>query len=55
MVTQVFKTEYQRERERRDLELYRDYEQLISVEGQSKTLVTEHLMKKYNIHGIRYP
>jgi hypothetical protein len=51
MVTQVFKTEYQRERERRDLELYRDYEQLISVEGQSKTLVTEHLMKKYNIHS----
>lgn len=51
MVTQVFKTEYQRERERRDLKLYRDYEQLISVEGQSKTLVTEHLMKKYNIHS----
>lgn len=47
----IFKTDCQREREKRDLAIYNEYAELMSVEGQSKTLVTEHLMKKYNIHS----
>lgn len=47
----IFKTDCQKEREKRDLAIYKEYTELMSVEGQSKTLVTEHLMKKYNIHS----
>ena len=47
----IFKTDCQREREKRDLAIYNEYVELMSVEGQSKTLVTEHLMKKYGIHS----
>lgn len=47
----IFKTDCQREREKRDLAIYNEYTELMSVEGQSKTLVTEHLMKKYGIHS----
>lgn len=47
----IFKTDCQREREERDLAIYNEYAELMSVEGQSKTLVTEHLMKKYGIHS----
>lgn len=49
--TPVFKTECQAEREKRDLAIYNEYNELVSVEGQSRTLVTEHLMKKYGIHS----
>ena len=51
METMIFKTPCQTERETRDLAIYNEYNALIAVEGQSKTLVTEHLMKKYNIHS----
>ena len=51
METMIFKTPCQTEREARDLAIYNEYNALIAVEGQSKTLVTEHLMKKYNIHS----
>ena len=47
----IFKTDCQMEREKRDLAIYNEYTELMSVKGQSKTLVTEHLMKKYNIHS----
>ena len=47
----IFKTDCQKEREKRDLAIYNEYTKLVSVEGQSKTLVTEHLMKKYGIHS----
>lgn len=47
----IFKTDCQREREKRDLAIYNEYTELMSVKGQSKTLVTEYLMKKYNIHS----
>lgn len=50
-MTKVFKTEFQLEREKRDRAIYDEYNQLISVEGQSKTLVNDHLMKKYGIHS----
>lgn len=51
METMIFKTPCQTEREARDLAIYNEYNALIAVEGQSKTLVTEHLMKKYDIHS----
>lgn len=47
----LFKTDCKAKREARDLAIYNDYNELMSVEGQSKTLVTEHLMKKYDIHS----
>ena len=47
----IFKTDCQREREERDLAIYNEYNELMSVEGQSKTLVAAHLMKKYNVHS----
>lgn len=47
----IFRTPCQEERESRDLAIYNEYNELMSVKGQSKTLVTEHLMKKYNIHS----
>lgn len=47
----VFKTQLQQEREQRDLDIFNEYNSLMKVEGQSKTLVTEHLMKKYGIHS----
>ena len=31
--------------------IYNEYQQMTSVEGQSKTLVTEYLMKKYGIQS----
>jgi len=33
------------------LAIYTEYQELVSVKGQSRTLVVEHLMKKYNIHS----
>lgn len=48
----IFKTPCQTEREERDLAIYNEYNELMAVEGQSKTLVTEHLMKKYGIHSM---
>ncbi len=47
----IFKTECQIEREKRDMEIYNEYDELMAVKGQSRTLVTEHLMKKYGIHS----
>lgn len=51
MKAKVFKTPCQTEREARDLAIYNEYNSLMTVEGQSKTVVTEHLMKKYGIHS----
>lgn len=31
--------------------IYNEYNELMTIDGQSKTLVTEHLMKKYGIHS----
>lgn len=51
MEAKVFKTPCQTEREARDLAIYNEYNSLMTVGGQSKTVVTEHLMKKYGIHS----
>ena len=47
----IFKTECQKEREKRDLAIYNEYNEMMSVDGQSKTLVVQHLMKKYGVHS----
>jgi len=52
MEAKVFKTQCQTEREARDLAIYNEYNDLMSVKGQSKTVVMEHLMSKYGIHSI---
>lgn len=51
MEKKIFRTPCQTEREARDLAIYNEYNELMTVEGQSKTVVTEHLMKKYGIHS----
>lgn len=47
----ILKTDFQKKRERRDLAIYNEYNEMMSIEGQSRTLVTQHLMKKYNVHS----
>lgn len=49
--SKIFKTECQKEREKRDMAICNEYDELMEVKGQSKTLVIEHLMKKYGIHS----
>lgn len=45
------KTVLQEEREARDLELFKEFNALASIEGQSRTEVIKYLMKKFNIHS----
>lgn len=52
MEARIFRTPCQTERETRDLAIYNEYNELMSVKGQSKTVVMEHLMEKYGIHSI---
>ena len=47
----IFKTEYQKERAKRDWAIYNEYKAMMSVAGQRSTLVTQHLMKKYGVHS----
>lgn len=47
----VMKTPWQEEKEQRDLAVYNDWVELTSVEGQSKTEVTNFLMNKYGYHS----
>ena len=51
-MTKIFKTDFQLEREKRDKAIYDEYNQLMAVQGQSRTRVNEHLMKKYGIHSV---
>ena len=51
MKLKVFKTDYQEEQEAKDLAIYNEWNELMSVPGQSATAVTRHLMQKYNIHS----
>jgi hypothetical protein len=51
MGNEVLKTTLQQEREQRDLAVYSDYEQMMSIPGQSATEVTKALMKKYGIYS----
>ena len=47
----VLKTPFQVEKEARELGIFNEYNELMSVAGQSATAVTEHLMQKYGIHS----
>lgn len=47
----IFKTDCQKEREKRDLAIYNEYNEMMSLDGQSRTLVIQHLMKKYGVHS----
>lgn len=47
----IFKPDGQRWREKRDMAIYREYTELMSIEGQSKTGVNDYLMKKYGVHS----
>lgn len=47
----IFKTDCQKEREKRDLAIYNEYNEMMSLDGQSRTLVVQHLMKKYGVHS----
>lgn len=49
---EVLKTELQREREQRDMAIYSEYEQMMSVKGQSATEVGKLLMAKYKLHSL---
>lgn len=45
------KTALQEEREARDIAVFKEYNNLVSVDGQSRTEVNRYLMQKYNIHS----
>lgn len=51
MTAGILKTPCAEEREARDLAIYNDWCAMTSIEGQSKTRVTEFLMQKYGIHS----
>lgn len=52
MAEMIFKTDCQKEREVRDRAIYDDYNSLMAVKGQSKMMVIQHLMGKYNVHSM---
>ena len=45
-------TDLQKARAQRDMAIYSEYEQMMSVPGQSATEVSKYLMRKHNIHTI---
>lgn len=51
MEIQVLKTKLQEKRFKRDLSVYSDYEELMSLPGQSATEVCKLLMQKYEINS----
>lgn len=46
-----FQTDYQKEREVREMQIYQDFLELTSKPRVAVTKVTEFLMKKYSIHS----
>lgn len=49
---QTFKTELQRHREERDMNIYLDFEQMRCVPGSSKTEAARYLMNKYGLFSL---
>ena len=47
-----FKTEYQLAIEKREMAVYRDFNELAAVPGNSKTKICEHLCQKYDLHSV---
>lgn len=52
MIMEVFRTELQERRRKRDMAIYSEYEQMMSVPGQSSTEVAKRLMRKYDINSL---
>lgn len=48
----MFQTEFQREKEARDMQIYQEYITLTAEPGAAATKVQEFLMKKYGIHSF---
>lgn len=46
----ILKTPLQREREKRDVAIYTEYEKMAAVPGQSKTEVVSYIANKYGLH-----
>jgi hypothetical protein len=49
---EVLRTELQERRRKRDMAIYSEYEQMMSVPGQSSTEVSKLLMRKYDINSL---
>lgn len=47
----MLKTEYQKEREKRDWAIYKEYTEMMRIKGQKKTPVMQFIMKKHCIHS----
>lgn len=52
MIMEVLRTELQERRRKRDMAIYSEYEQMMSVPGQSSTEVSKLLMRKYDINSL---
>lgn len=51
MTKTVVKTKYQIDKEARERAIYDDFNELMKQPGAMATAVTDHLMKKYNLHS----
>lgn len=51
MAKKVLKTEYQLQKQARELAIYNEWCELIRQPGAMRTAVDEHLMHKYGIHS----
>ena len=49
---EVLRTKLQERRRKRDMAIYAEYEQMMSVPGQSSTEVAKRLMEKYDINSL---
>lgn len=49
--TMTFQTEFQREKEQRDMKIYQEFITLTAEPGAAVSKVQEFLMKKYGIHS----
>lgn len=52
MCMEVLRTKLQERRLKRDMAIYSEYEQMMSVPGQSSTEVAKRLMEKYDINSL---
>lgn len=48
----TFKTKFQVEKERRDLAIYTEYQELVADPEKSKVAIAEYLCKKYHIASV---
>lgn len=47
----TFKTEHAKKKEARDAAVYKEWQELTANPENSKTAVSEHLMKKYGVYS----